>query len=134
MVVGSSLSQEPYITEEERTAFCSTLEKTEDWLYDEGEDETKGVYSAKLESLQAVGNPVIQRLEEAGTREGAAATLDTVRACLTPCVLTTISLPLSPPPVASHHSIDSEQVGGPSLDSLPRNAHTLAPQRAGTAS
>jgi hypothetical protein len=111
-VVGSAGSQEPYITEEERTAFCSTLEKTEDWLYDEGEDETKGVYSAKLESLQAVGNPVIQRLEEAGTRDGAAATLDTVCACCAARVLTGIPLPLSSPPVAFHRSINSGPVGG----------------------
>ena len=26
----------------------------EDWLYDEGEDETKGVYIAKLEELKKV--------------------------------------------------------------------------------
>jgi len=26
----------------------------EDWLYDEGEDETKGVYIAKLEELRKV--------------------------------------------------------------------------------
>jgi hypothetical protein len=67
-----------FVSEEENAAFSAALEKTEDWLYDEGEDETKGVYSAKLDELMAVGNPIIQRCEEAGTRDDAAATLDTV--------------------------------------------------------
>ena len=29
----------------------------EDWLYEDGEDETKGVYVAKLEELKKVRNP-----------------------------------------------------------------------------
>ena len=30
--------------------------KTEDWLYDEGEDSTKGKYIAKYEELASIGN------------------------------------------------------------------------------
>ena len=30
------------------------LQETEDWLYEDGEDETKGVYVAKLEELKKV--------------------------------------------------------------------------------
>lgn len=34
--------------------FTAKLQEVEDWLYDEGEDETKGVYIAKLEELKKV--------------------------------------------------------------------------------
>lgn len=32
----------------------ATLQEVEDWLYEDGEDETKGVYVAKLEELKKV--------------------------------------------------------------------------------
>lgn len=32
------------------------LQETEDWLYEDGEDETKGVYVAKLEELKKVSD------------------------------------------------------------------------------
>lgn len=47
---------EPYVTESEKSTLMSKLQKTEDWLYEEGEDETKGVYAAKLDELKKVSN------------------------------------------------------------------------------
>ena len=47
----------------------------QDWLYDEGEDETKAVYVAKLKELEALGEPVLARAREAGSRPGASAAL-----------------------------------------------------------
>ena len=47
----------------------------QDWLYDEGEDETKAVYVDKLKELEALGEPVLARAREAGARPGAAAAL-----------------------------------------------------------
>ncbi|KAF8052376.1 hypothetical protein N665_1567s0005 [Sinapis alba] len=41
-----------YITQSEREAFLAKLQEVEDWLYEDGEDETKGVYVAKLEELK----------------------------------------------------------------------------------
>jgi heat shock protein 4 len=67
-----------YITDADKETFNALLEKTEDWLYDEGEDETKGVYAAKMEELQKMGGPVAERFEEAQTRGSAAQTLETV--------------------------------------------------------
>jgi len=67
-----------YITEPEKADFNAKLEQTEDWLYDEGEDETKGVYAAKLQELQTMGNPVVERHTEATTRGNAAQVLETV--------------------------------------------------------
>lgn len=43
-----------YIIESEREAFLAKLQEVEDWLYEDGEDETKGVYVAKLEELKKV--------------------------------------------------------------------------------
>lgn len=47
----------------------------QDWLYDEGEDETKGVYEAKLKELQALGEPLLARAWEAEASPAAAAAL-----------------------------------------------------------
>lgn len=40
-----------FVTEHERDGLTTILDTVQDWLYDEGEDETKGVYIAKLEEL-----------------------------------------------------------------------------------
>jgi len=52
---------EKYISENDREAFSSLLSKTEDWLYEEGEDETKSVYVDKLAELKGIGQPVVDR-------------------------------------------------------------------------
>lgn len=33
----------------------------QDWLYDEGEDASKGVYIAKIDEIRAMAGPVVQR-------------------------------------------------------------------------
>lgn len=48
--------------------YIQTLNDTENWLYEEGEDATKSVYVAKLEELNQVGGPVILRYREASER------------------------------------------------------------------
>ncbi|CAN1836434.1 Heat shock 70 kDa protein 14 [Linum perenne] len=45
-----------FVTEPEKEEFLSKLQVVEDWLYEDGEDETKGVYIAKLEELKKVLN------------------------------------------------------------------------------
>lgn len=52
---------EKYISESDREQFSSVLTKTEDWLYEEGEDETKSVYVDKLSELKTSGQPVVDR-------------------------------------------------------------------------
>ena len=39
----------PFVKEADRDALAATLSKLEDWLYEDGEDETKSVYVAKLQ-------------------------------------------------------------------------------------
>ncbi|XP_073141076.1 heat shock 70 kDa protein 14-like [Henckelia pumila] len=57
-----------FISDPERDQFISGLQKVEDWLYEDGEDETKGVYIAKLEELRKQGDPVELRYKEHAER------------------------------------------------------------------
>lgn len=53
-----------FITDSEREGFIAKLQEVEDWLYEDGEDETKGVYIAKLEELKKQGDPIEERYKE----------------------------------------------------------------------
>ncbi|KAF8388996.1 hypothetical protein HHK36_025681 [Tetracentron sinense] len=53
-----------FVAASEREELISKLQEVEDWLYDEGEDETKGVYIAKLEELKKQGDPIEERYKE----------------------------------------------------------------------
>ncbi|KAJ6308892.1 hypothetical protein OIU76_018478 [Salix suchowensis] len=53
-----------FVTDPEREGFTAKLQETEDWLYEDGEDETKGVYIAKLEELKKQGDPIEVRYKE----------------------------------------------------------------------
>jgi heat shock protein 4 len=50
-----------HASEEEKTTIKAKLEATEDWLYDEGDDTTKGVYVAKIDEIRAMAGPIVQR-------------------------------------------------------------------------
>ncbi|KAJ6833463.1 heat shock 70 kDa protein 15-like isoform X2 [Iris pallida] len=53
-----------FVTESERDELTVKLQEVEDWLYEDGEDETKGVYVAKLEELKKQGDPIELRYKE----------------------------------------------------------------------
>ena len=53
------------------------LNDTEDWLYEEGDDETKTVYNKKLEELKKHGDPIFKRVKEF---EGRSAVFDNLGA------------------------------------------------------
>ncbi|KAJ7003136.1 heat shock 70 kDa protein 15-like [Populus alba x Populus x berolinensis] len=53
-----------FVPDLEREGFTAKLQETEDWLYEDGEDETKGVYIAKLEELKKQGDPIEERYKE----------------------------------------------------------------------
>jgi heat shock protein 4 len=57
-----------YINQEDREKFLALLSQAEDWLYDEGEDSTKSVYTSKLSDLKKIGNPIANRYREADER------------------------------------------------------------------
>lgn len=62
----SSLSA--YATEQDRSVLLKQLDEAENWLYGDGEDVTKSVYSEKLSELKKLGDPIALRGREAETR------------------------------------------------------------------
>ncbi|KAM0899960.1 hypothetical protein ACQ4PT_020965 [Festuca glaucescens] len=60
-----------FVTSEDKETLMAKLQEVEDWLYEDGEDETKGVYLAKLEELKKaclVGGPIELRYKESEER------------------------------------------------------------------
>nr|GLL23506.1 heat shock 70 kDa protein 15 [Ipomoea trifida] len=53
-----------FVVELEKEQLIAKLQEVEDWLYEDGEDETKGVYIAKLEELKKQGDPIEERYKE----------------------------------------------------------------------
>jgi len=66
---------EEFVTAPEREELTAKLQEVEDWLYEDGEDETKGVYIAKLEELKKQGDPIEERYRESTEREPASTQL-----------------------------------------------------------
>lgn len=60
-----------FIKEEDKEKFLNLLQTTEDWLYNEGDEQTKSVYSARLDQLKALGDPVVRRKNEFENRDPA---------------------------------------------------------------
>ncbi|XP_047462877.1 heat shock 70 kDa protein 4a isoform X2 [Mugil cephalus] len=59
---------EKFVNEADRDAFSLKLEDTENWLYDDGEDQQKQVYIDKLAELKKLGQPIHERYMEAEER------------------------------------------------------------------
>ncbi|KAF7135918.1 hypothetical protein RHSIM_Rhsim08G0221100 [Rhododendron simsii] len=53
-----------FVIDSEREELTAKLQEVEDWLYEDGDDETKGVYIAKLEELKKQGDPIEERYKE----------------------------------------------------------------------
>lgn len=55
----------PFVQESEKSALLAALSEAEDWLYtEEGEDSTKSVYTARLDALKNLGDPIAKRCQE----------------------------------------------------------------------
>ena len=52
---------ERFVEEAVREDFVRKLDGVEDWLYEDGEDELKSVYLAKLKELETIGDPIVDR-------------------------------------------------------------------------
>ncbi|XP_051534270.1 heat shock 70 kDa protein 4-like [Myxocyprinus asiaticus] len=59
---------ENFVNEADRDSFSLKLEDTENWLYEEGEDQQKQVYIDKLAELKKLGEPIQSRYIEAEER------------------------------------------------------------------
>ncbi|KAE8614561.1 hypothetical protein XENTR_v10008216 [Xenopus tropicalis] len=55
---------EKFVSEDDRNSFILKLEDTENWLYEDGEDQPKQVYIDKLNDLKKLGNPIQIRNQE----------------------------------------------------------------------
>ncbi|XP_045492632.1 heat shock 70 kDa protein 4 isoform X2 [Colias croceus] len=60
-----------FIAEDQRSRLVNQLDSLEQWLYDEGEDQNRQVYSDKLTELRTEGEPIKQRRLEFELRPGA---------------------------------------------------------------
>ncbi|XP_045459661.1 97 kDa heat shock protein [Melitaea cinxia] len=60
-----------FIAEDQRQKLVNQLDALEQWLYDEGEDQNRQVYSDKLGELRTEGEPIKQRRLEFELRPGA---------------------------------------------------------------
>ncbi|KAF6220561.1 hypothetical protein HO133_002994 [Letharia lupina] len=53
-----------HASDEEKSKLKEKLEQSEDWLYDEGEDATRGVYVAKMDEIRFVAGPIVGRYQD----------------------------------------------------------------------
>ncbi|KAB5565452.1 hypothetical protein PHYPO_G00241730 [Pangasianodon hypophthalmus] len=59
---------EKFISESDRDTLSVKLEYTENWLYEDGEDQSKQVYIDKLDELKKLGQPIQDRYTESEER------------------------------------------------------------------
>ncbi|XP_076021011.1 heat shock 70 kDa protein 4b isoform X1 [Genypterus blacodes] len=59
---------EKFVSESDRDILSLKLEDTENWLYEDGEDQSKQVYIDKLADLKKLGQPIQERFMEAEER------------------------------------------------------------------
>ncbi|XP_022734400.1 heat shock 70 kDa protein 16-like isoform X2 [Durio zibethinus] len=57
-----------FASDKEREGISRSLQQTEEWLYDDGEDETEGAYTSKLEALKKLVDPVENRYKDEEAR------------------------------------------------------------------
>ncbi len=61
----------PYCTEAERSQLQAKMTDAEDWLYGDGFDSTKQLYTKKIDELRALSDPIEHRLNEELARQPA---------------------------------------------------------------
>ena len=57
--------------EQDKEQVLKLLNDTEDWLYEEGDNETKSSYNKQLEELKKHGDPIVKRVKEFESRSAA---------------------------------------------------------------
>ncbi|KAF5730551.1 heat shock 70 kDa protein 16 [Tripterygium wilfordii] len=53
-----------FASDREREGISRSLQETEDWLYDDGDDETENAYTSKLEDLKKLVDPIETRYKD----------------------------------------------------------------------
>ncbi|KAL2495388.1 Heat shock 70 kDa protein 16 [Forsythia ovata] len=111
-----------FATDSEREGISSNLQQTEEWLYEDGDDETECVYIEKLEDLKKIVDPVEHRYKE---EEARAHTTRSLLNCIVEYRMAVESLPPSERDVVVGECNKAEQwlrEKTQQQDSLPKNA------------
>ncbi|KAM7250801.1 hypothetical protein ACFE04_022684 [Oxalis oulophora] len=61
-----------FATDQERDGISRNLQETEEWLYEDGDDETQNAYNLKLENLKKLVDPIENRYKDGEARVEAA--------------------------------------------------------------
>ncbi|XP_004500055.1 heat shock 70 kDa protein 16 [Cicer arietinum] len=64
-----------FASDQERDGISRSLQETEDWLYEDGDDETEHAYSSKLEDLKKLVDPIENRYKDEEERAQAISNL-----------------------------------------------------------
>lgn len=57
-----------FASDQEREGISRSLQQTEDWLYEDGDDETENAYSSRLEDLKMLVDPIENRYKDEEAR------------------------------------------------------------------
>uniref|UniRef100_A0A7N0VB57 Uncharacterized protein n=1 Tax=Kalanchoe fedtschenkoi TaxID=63787 RepID=A0A7N0VB57_KALFE len=57
-----------FASDEEREGISRTLQETEEWLYEDGDDETENAYASKLQDLKMMVDPIENRYKDEEAR------------------------------------------------------------------
>ncbi|KAL2475601.1 Heat shock 70 kDa protein 16 [Abeliophyllum distichum] len=111
-----------FATDSEREGISSNLQQTEEWLYEDGDDESECVYIERLEDLKKIVDPVEHRYKE---EEARAQTTRSLLKCIVEYRMAVESLPPSERDVVVGECNKAEQWlrdKTQQQDSLPKNA------------
>ncbi|KAK1434399.1 hypothetical protein QVD17_00139 [Tagetes erecta] len=85
-------SYRSFATEEEREGISRNLQETEDWLYEDGDDVSEQAYTARLQDIRKLVDPVERRYKEEDAR---AQSIKTLSNCINEYRMAASSLPAS---------------------------------------
>ncbi|XP_011096072.1 heat shock 70 kDa protein 16 [Sesamum indicum] len=114
-----------FATDSEKEGISSNLQQTEEWLYDDGDDESEYVYTEKLDDLKKMVDPIEIRYKEEEAR--AVATRELLN-CIVEYRMAVASLPSSERDAVIGECNKAEQwlrEKSHHQDSLPKNADPI---------
>ncbi|KAA8520059.1 hypothetical protein F0562_014315 [Nyssa sinensis] len=114
-----------FATESEREGISRNLQQTEEWLYDDGDDESDHVYTGKLEDLKKLVDPIENRYKDIESRAQATRAL---LQCIVDYQMAAGSLPANQRDAVINECNKAEQwlrERTQQQDSLPKNADPI---------
>ncbi|KAF5205823.1 Heat shock protein [Thalictrum thalictroides] len=118
-------SYRSFTTDSEREGISRNLQETEDWLYEDGDDESEQVYSGKMEDLKKLVDPIEGRYKDEEGR--AQATRDLLK-CIVDYRMAVKSIPSGEKDAVLNECFKAEQWlrdKTQQQDSLPKNTDPI---------